>query len=90
MFQCLLYCSQGIVYCTCGQFFVESESRRKCNKFILDAISIPDYVIKKSARQGKTEEQKEYHMAWNAWKRCCKKIDSQGEHLTETKVRSVG
>ena len=21
-------------------------------------------------------------MAWNAWKRCCKKVDPQGEHLT--------
>ena len=21
-------------------------------------------------------------MAWNAWKRCCKKIDSQGDHFT--------
>ena len=20
-------------------------------------------------------------MAWNAWKRCCKKVDSQGEHF---------
>ena len=34
------------------------------------------------ARHGKTEEQKEYHIAWNAWKRCCKKVDSQGEHFT--------
>ena len=25
---------------------------------------------------------KEYHMAWNAWKRCCKKVDSQGAHFT--------
>ena len=21
-------------------------------------------------------------MAWNAWKRCCKKVDSQGDHFT--------
>ena len=34
------------------------------------------------ARHGKTEEQKEYHVAWNAWKRCCKKVDSQSGHLT--------
>ena len=27
-------------------------------------------------------EQTEYHVAWNAWKRCCKKVDSQGEHFT--------
>ena len=52
----------------------------------MDALSIPNYVIKKGpnhgARHGKTDEQKEYHMAWNAWKRCCKKVDSQGEHFT--------
>ena len=34
------------------------------------------------ARHGKTEVQREYHWAWNAWKRCCKKVDSQGEHFT--------
>ena len=81
---CLLYWNQGIVYCTCGQFLVESESRRKFNKLRLDALSIPHYVIKKGrchgARHGKTEEQKEYYIAWNAWKRCCKRVDSQGEH----------
>ena len=26
--------------------------------------------------------EREYHQAWNAWKRCCKKVDSQGEHGT--------
>ena len=36
----------------------------------------------RGARHGKTEVQREYHLAWNAWKRCCKKIDSQGEHFT--------
>ena len=34
------------------------------------------------ARHGKTKEQTEYRMAWKAWKRCCKKVDSQGEHFT--------
>ena len=29
----------------------------------------------------KPEEQKEYHIAYNAWKRCCKRFDSQGEHF---------
>ena len=37
----------------------------------LHAISIPDYVIKKSAthgaRHGKTEVQREYHLVCNAW-----------------------
>ena len=62
---CLLYWNQGIVYCTCGQCLIDSESRRKFNKLRLDALSIPNYVIKKGpthgARHGKTEEQKEYH-----------------------------
>ena len=30
----------------------------------------------------KTKVQREYHLLWNAWKRCCKKVDSQGEHFT--------
>ena len=59
--------------------------QNKVKKLRLDAISIPDYVIKKGAthgaRHGKTEVQRKYHMAWNAWKRCCKKVDSQGELL---------
>ena len=61
---CLLSWNQGIVYCICGHFLVESESRRKFNKIRLDALSIPHYVIKKGrchgARHGKTEAQKEY------------------------------
>ena len=55
------------------------------NKLRLDALSIPHYAIKKGrchgARLGETEEQKEYHIAHNAWKRCCKRVDSQGEHF---------
>ena len=84
--QCLLYWNQGIVYCTCGQCLIYSESRRKFNRLRLDALSIPNYVIKKcathGARHGKTEVRREYHLAWNAWKRCCKKVDSPGEHFT--------
>ena len=44
---CLLYWIQGIVYCTCGQFLIDSESKRKFNKLRLDALSIPNQVIKK-------------------------------------------
>ena len=44
---CLLHWNQGIVYCTCGQCLIDSESRRKFNKLRLDALSIPTYVIKK-------------------------------------------
>ena len=46
----------------------------------------PNCVIKRGrshgALHGITEEQKEYQKAWNAWKRCCKKVDSQGGHFT--------
>ena len=41
---CLLYWNQGIVYCTCGQCLIDSESRRNFNKLRLDALSIPNYV----------------------------------------------
>ena len=34
------------------------------------------------ARYGKTEVQRKYHMDRSAWKRCCKKVTSQGEHIT--------
>ena len=82
---CLLYWYQRIVYCICGQFLVERESRRSFNKLRLDDLSIPHCVIKKGrchgARHGKTEETKEYHIAWNSWKGCCKRVDSQGEHF---------
>ena len=48
--------------------------------------SIPNYVIKKGPTHGdrhaKTEVQKEFHQAWSARKRCCKKVDSQCEHFT--------
>ena len=30
----------------------------------------------------KPKNRKAYHIAWNAWKRCCKKVDSQGGHFT--------
>ena len=84
--QCLLYWNQGVIYCTCGHLLVESESCEKINKLRLDALSIPHHEIKKvrhhGARHGKTEAKKKYHIAWNAWKRCCKRVDFLGEHFT--------
>ena len=50
--QCILYWNQGVIYCTCGHFLVESESRRKFNKLRLDALSIPHCVIKKGRPHG--------------------------------------
>ena len=62
------------------------------NRLRLDAISILDFVINKGATHGarhsKTEVQREYHLAWNAWKRCCKKVDSQGEHFLVVTIDS--
>ena len=45
--QSLLYWNQGVIYCTCGHLLVESESSPKFHKLRLDALSIPNYVIKK-------------------------------------------
>ena len=49
---CLLYWNQGIVYCTCGQCLFNSESRRTFNKLRLDALSVPNYVVKKGRSHG--------------------------------------
>ena len=74
--QCLLYWKQGKVYCTCGHLLVESESSQYSNKWRLDALSIPHYVIKKGRPHGprhrKTEAQKEHYAAHDARKRCIK------------------
>ena len=82
--QCLLFWNQGVIYCTCGHLLVESESSQHFHQWRLDALSIPRYVIKKGrphgARHGKTEAQKQYHIAFNAWKRCRKRVDGQGIH----------
>ena len=55
---CLLYWNQGVIYITCGHFLLESEPNTKFNKLKLDALSIPNSVIKKErchgARYGKT------------------------------------
>ena len=37
--QCLLYWNQGVLYCICGHFLVESETTKKINKLRLDALS---------------------------------------------------
>ena len=39
--QCLLYWNQGVIYCTCGHLFVESESSQNFSQWRLDARSIP-------------------------------------------------
>ena len=75
--QCSLYLNQGIVYCTSGHLLRENEFSRHLHQWRLDALSIPDYVIKKGrprgARHGKTEAQKEHFIAHIARRRCIKK-----------------
>ena len=82
--ECLFHRNQGVIYCTCGHFLVESDSSQKIIKLRLDALSIPHFVINKvrphGARYGKTEAQKQFHIAFNAWKRCRKRVDCQEEH----------
>ena len=72
--ECLLHWNQGVIYCTCGHLLVESESSQNFSQWRLDALSIPNYVIKKGrphgARHGKTDAQKEHFVAHNARKRC--------------------
>ena len=48
--QCLLSWNQGMIYCTCGPFLVESESRRKFNKLRLDALSVRELRDKARAQ----------------------------------------
>ena len=48
----LLYWNQGVIYCTCGHLLVESESSRHLHQWRLDALSIPNYVIKKGRPRG--------------------------------------
>ena len=73
-----------MIYCTCGHLLVESESSQNFSKWRLDALSIPHYVINNGrphgARLGKIEAQKQYRIAFNAWKKCRKRVDGQEEH----------
>ena len=47
---CLLYWNQGIVYCICRQFLIDSESRRKFNKPRLDGFLYPELCDKGRAQ----------------------------------------
>ena len=49
---CLSYWSEGIVYCTCGHLLKETVANRGFIEYILDPLSIPEYVIKKGRPHG--------------------------------------
>ena len=73
----LLFWNQGIVYCTCGHLWKESEASRSILQWTLNLLSIQNYVIKKVRRHGhrfgKTKEQKDHHIDHNLRKRCIKR-----------------
>ena len=77
--ECLSYCSEGIVYCTCGcgHLLKDIATNRGVIEYSLDLLSIPEYIINKGRshghRHGTTPENKEYHLAHNLKKRCIKK-----------------
>ena len=75
--ECRLYWNQGIVSCTCGHLLREHQSSRNILRWTLDLLTIPNYVIKKGRlhgnRHGKTEEQRQHHIAHNLRKRCIKR-----------------
>ena len=72
--KCLLYWSQGIACCTCGQLLKESEASRGAIQCTFDLLSIQNCVIKKGRlhghRYGKTKEQRDFQIAHNLRKRC--------------------
>ena len=65
--ECLLYWNQGMIYCTCGHVLVESGSSQNLNKWRLDALSIPHYVIKKWRPHGAAARQKLRHRKSTMW-----------------------
>ena len=75
--ECLLYWSQGIVYCTCGHLLKETVASRSAIQCTLDLLPFQNYVIKKvrphNHRYRKTKEQRYYHVAHNLGKRCIKR-----------------
>ena len=82
--QCLLCWNQGVIYGTCGHFLVESESRTRYHKQRLDALS-PHYVIKRGVSivldTAILKNRKSTFIAFNASKRCRKRVDAQ-ENIT--------
>ena len=81
--ECLLYWSQGIVYCTYGHLLKESEANRGAIQCTLDLLPIQNYVKKKGRPHGhrywKTKEQKDHYIAHNLRRRCIK-MNFEGIH----------
>ena len=71
---------------------VESECSQIFHQWLLDALSIPHYVIKKErprgARHGKTEAQKQHFVAHIAMRRCIKK-NYEGIHDRSNEIQKI-
>ena len=67
-------------HCAC---LCRTDTTRILDRDRFDTLSIPNYVIKKGASHGarhrKTEEQRIYHIAYNAWKTCRQKGEYNGK-----------
>ena len=83
--ECLLYWSEGSVYCTCGRLLKEIVANRGFIQFSLDLLSIPEHVIKKGRphgrRYGKTPEKS------ITWPIICKR-DASREDSQESMIVS--
>ena len=71
-------CKESLLYySTCGHLLRENQSSRGILRWTLHLLSIPNYVIENGRphghRYGKTEEQRQHHVAHNLRKRCIKK-----------------
>ena len=80
---CLIYWNQGVVHCTCGQCLIYSESKRKFSQTKTGCNLYP------GLRDKERTQYREYHFAWNAWKRCCKKVDSKVKHFARIHDRCL-
>ena len=76
---CLTCWDIGIVFCTCGHFFLRkgTEENKKYIQYTMDLLSIPNYYIKKGRphghRYGKKPGDREYYIANSLKKKCNKK-----------------
>ena len=72
---CLMHCSAGIIYCTCGHLMTDdSAENKKYISAVLDTFSIPNFYIRKGRphghRYGKKEGCGEFHTANQLARKC--------------------
>ena len=75
---CLNHCNPGVIYCVCGRLMTkDSTQNRRYISAVLDTFSIPNFYIRKNHqhghKHGKPPGCKDYFMANQLAKKCCKK-----------------